>query len=262
MFKKLFGGGSRTPAPSPRPGSRPPAPAPGLRPRSEHPGAAALADAIRRESANDPHVGAKIGAREVLQRLLAALSQGPGRRVHAESLLTALGALAGYACQMSVRAQNLTLGRPEFAGFIVAEADGRRFFFGEAPNRFLFEDRFSVRSLAAGQATALGLAEEPNPHEVAKHVSETMGTPAFGVPRLPEGHRPAELPVVYVKTLWPALFPTVKLTCQNPELWPLLYAVAAQQAMDMAKATMPPDLLYALVMEAAAPMAKIDLDRY
>lgn len=262
MFKKLFGGGSRPAAPPPGPRDRPSGAAPGPRPRSEHPWDAALARTIRKQSADDPLVGPKIGSREVLQRLLEALSHGHQKRVHAESLLTALGALAGYACQMSVRARNLEQGRGEFTGFIDVEVEGRRFYLSDETNKLLFEERYSVRGLASGMAKSLGLTHDPDPHELAAHVVASMSNSTFGVPRLPEGHRPAELPIAYVKALWPAFFPTVKLTCQNHELWPLLYAAAAQQAMEMARATMSPALLYALVMEAAAPMAKVDLDRY
>ena len=263
MFKKLFGGGAKTPAPSPRPAPRP-TPRPTPRPHSsgEHPATTALVNTIRAQSATDPHIGAKIGAREVLQRLLEGLSQGPERRVHAESLLTALGALAGYACQMSIRAQSLRKGAPEFSAFITMEAGGQHYFFGDPPNQLLLESEHSVWSLAAAQAQSLGLDPLPKASEVAGHVASTIGTPAFGIPRLPEGHRPGERPIDYVRNLWPALFPTVKLLCPEPTYWPLLYAIAAQQAMEMAKATMTADLLYALVMEAAAPMAKVDLDRH
>src|SRR5690349_7973973 len=56
----------------------------------------------------DPLIGAKMGGKEVLSRLLAGMKTDKG--VHAESLFCALGALAGYACQAQLRAQAMALG--------------------------------------------------------------------------------------------------------------------------------------------------------
>lgn len=57
---------------------------------------AALLRAIEERRKTDPLVGAKIAAQEVFQRLLKGLADDRG--VHAETLLAALGALAGYSC--------------------------------------------------------------------------------------------------------------------------------------------------------------------
>ena len=67
------------------------------------PKTAALINAIRERSQEDPFIGAKLGAKEVFQRLVEGMKDSNG--VHIESLLTALGALAGYACQANLREQ-------------------------------------------------------------------------------------------------------------------------------------------------------------
>ncbi len=216
---------------------------------------AVVEDAIAREiaarRAEDPLVGARVAAQELLQSAIQAATTDRG--AHAESLFAILGALGGFACQMAVR-------RAPAAGatFAVAEtADGRRFFFGDAINAPLLEDRLSLWSLGAGQAQALG-ATPPDMIEIVRHVSASVGTPGFGIPRIPEGHGPAMLPMDYVRTLWPSWAPHVAARCGSPREWPIAFGLAVQQGMAMAKDVLAPALALSIVMECAIPMAKLD----
>ncbi|MCK9609455.1 MAG: hypothetical protein M0R33_23755 [Methylomonas sp.] len=93
MFKKLSG-------------SKPPDCVPSqMDPKTE-----ALVRAIREQSKEDPLVGAKLGGKEIFQRLVDGMKNEKG--VHIESVLCALGALAGYSCQANLRAQALAKGPP------------------------------------------------------------------------------------------------------------------------------------------------------
>ena len=206
----------------------------------------------------DPLAGAKLGAQVVFERLVRAMKNDQG--VHAESLLCALGALAGYACQASLRADALAKGLPEQAYLTeVGTRDGKKFFFGDALNKPLAESKLSVWNIAASAARQAGCATPPDLAEIFKHSSQVVGSPQFGVPRLPAGHPTGDLPINYVRMFWPALSPEVGKTCPTPDLWPVAYALAVVHAITVAGPTLDPCVALAIVMESAVPMSKIDL---
>ncbi|GHU13123.1 hypothetical protein AGMMS50225_22590 [Betaproteobacteria bacterium] len=222
------------------------------------PRAAALINAIRERSKEDPLVGAKLGAKEVFQRLLEGMKDSKG--VHIESLLTALGALAGYACQADLRAQALAKGMPETAPFqVVGTKDGKYYFFGDPLNNILAGDQYSVWSVVGGAAQHAGAKEFPDLNEIFQYTASVLGSEQFGIPRVPENHKPGDIPLNYLKVLWPALFPTIKLFCPNPTDWPILYSLAIQEAIYAGKGAIDPDLAFRIVMESAIPMSKVDL---
>jgi len=229
---------------------------------SAQPPASPAEDALLRQiserSKTDPLIGAKIGSKEVTQRLLAALTTERG--VHIESLLCALGALAGYSCQASVRAQAIVRGLPE-VGLLtpVQTKDGKTYYFGDNLNKPLAESQYSVWSVAGGGAQQAGCSNLPDLTEIFKHTSSAVGTEAFGKPRVPEKNTPHDLPLNYVRTLWPALKPLVVKFCPNPEHWPVLLGLAIQEVIVMGKSALDPCLALRLVMEAAIPMSKVNL---
>lgn len=227
-------------------------------PSAPHPATEALFRAIDAQRQTDPLIGAKLGAKDVFQKLLQGMKGERG--VHAESLLCALGALAGYACQASLREQSLAKGQPETAAFITVKSpDGKTYFFGEPLNQALAEGPYSVWSLAAGAAQHLGCQTLPELKPIFEHVVQSVGTSSFGRPRLPQGRVASDTPVNYVRALWPALLPTVKRYCKEPSEWPMLFGAAAQEAMEASKAVLAPDVALLIVMECAIPMSKVDL---
>ena len=222
------------------------------------PKTAALVNAIRERTKEDPLVGAKLGAKEVLQRLIDGMKNERG--VHVESLLCALGALAGYSCQANLRAQALSKGMPETAPFQAVETkDGKKYFFGDPLNNALAGSQHSVWGLAAGAAQHAGAGELPDINDIFKHTSSVLGGQEFGVPRVPQQHAAGDLPINYLKALWPTLFPAVELFCPNPVDWPILFSLAIQEVIIMAKSVIAPDLALRIIMESAVPMSKIDL---
>lgn len=222
------------------------------------PAAAALMRAIEEQRKTDPLIGAKLGSKEVNQRLINAMKNEKG--VHVESLLCALGALAGYACQANLRAQALEKGMPETAAFTVIDtADEKKYFFGDPLNQVLSESQYSVWGLAVGAAQHNGCSSLPDIAEIFGHVSKTVGGVEFGIPRIPDGHQPGDTPINYLKVLWPSLLPTIKQFCQKPSEWPILLGLAIQEIMDMGKGVIAPDLALKIVMESAIPMSKVDL---
>lgn len=245
MFKKLFG--------------KPSSDESKATPATEHsPQTEALLRAIQEQSKTDPLVGAKIGAKEVTQRLMGVMKTEKG--VHVESVLSALGALAGYACQASLRAQALEKNLPETAAFTVVQAkNGKQYFFGDPLNGAVAESQHSVWGLAAGAAQHAGCQNLPDINDVFRHVSQTIGGDQFGIPRIPDGHRPGDTPINYLKGLWPQLLPLTKMLCPKPVDWPIMYSLALQNVIVMAKEVIDPGLALSVAMESAIPMSKVDL---
>lgn len=218
----------------------------------------ALLRQIAERSKTDPLIGAKIGSKEVTQRLLKAMKSERG--VHIESLLCALGSLAGYSCQAAVRAQAQTRGMPESKALTRVETkDGQIYFFGDNLNKPLAESKYSVWGISAGGAQGAGCSKLLDIKEIFQHTSTAVGTPSFGVPRVPESHKPQDLPINYVRVLWPRLKPIIEKFCPDPEHWPVLLSLSVQEAIEMGKSVLDPCIALQIVMESAAPMSKVNL---
>lgn len=206
----------------------------------------------------DPLVGAKLGGKEVFQRLLRTMKDGKG--VHTESLLSALGALAGYACQAGLRADALQRGMSESQVFnVVKTASGETYYFGNRLNELLAESKMSVWSLAAGAASHNGTKDLPDLHAIFAHVSKTVGESSFGTPRVPSDHKAGDLPLNYLKTLWHPLSELARKFCKAPTEWPVMFAFAIQEAIDASKGVLDPRMALLIVMESAVPMSKVEL---
>lgn len=114
-------------------------------------------------------------------------------------------------------------------------------------------------SIVGGAAQHAGAKELPDLKEIFQHTASVLGSNQFGIPRRPENHRPGDLPINYLKAIWPQLFPTIKLFCPNPVHWPVLYSLAIQEAIYAGKNAIEPGLAFRIVMESAIPMSKVDL---
>ncbi|MEX8519211.1 MAG: hypothetical protein AB3X44_11935 [Leptothrix sp. (in: b-proteobacteria)] len=218
--------------------------------------------AINEKRKVDPLIGAKIGSKEIVQHLIAALRTDKG--VHIESLLSALGALAGYACQASIRAELIEAkGVAENAVFAVANCvDGRKYYFGDLLNKPLAESQYSVWSLAAGAAQQLGVKDMLDLEGVFGYVTDSIGGENFGVPRIPEGHTPSDLPINFLKIHWPKLMPLIRRFCAQPSEWPVLFGLAIQEVLYMGQGTIDPAVALSIAMESAIPMSKVDLEAF
>jgi hypothetical protein len=225
-----------------------------VNPLQEPPHVAAFFRAIEERRKEAPLIGAVLGGKEVCQRLIEAMKDAKG--VHVESLLSALGSLAGFSCQMSIRAENPAAGDSVFV--VVGGADGRNYFFGDRLNQPLAESQYSVWGLTAGKAQGLGCVELPDFNEIFGYVASTVGGDRFGMPRIPEGHRPSDLPLNYLKAIWPGIMPVASRFCARPSEWPILFGIAIQEVMMMGKGVVDPKLATIIVMECAVPMSKID----
>lgn len=217
---------------------------------------ASLLAQVKDMSAGDPLIGAKVVGKELALQLIDAMQAEHG--VHVESLMCAAGALAGYACQAAVRADNLARGNHELGGLSLATVtDGRQFIFGDALNKPLVESDVSVFAVAAGGAQACGCNRFPDLNAVFEHVVSTVGHPEFGVPRLPAGHVVHELPQTYLQRFWPKFSPMLERFCPNPDHWPIAWALAIQHLIAQTQKALDPCVALQVVMESAIPMSKV-----
>jgi len=214
--------------------------------------------AIAARRAQDPLVGAKLGAEDVSRRLLQAMAGEQG--VQIESFLAVCGALAGYACQASLRARAVAAGQAEPVGLhSIGTEDGRTFLVGEPLAELLFNEPHALWRLAAGAAQQAGCSDCPDPAALWRHGMESLGSEAFGVPRVPSRHQPAPDSLLALPTLWPAVQPLVQRFCPDPTEWPILYGLLTQKAISMGREVIDPCLALGIVMDVAIASAMVIL---
>jgi len=210
-------------------------------------------------SRQDALAAPRLAAAELFDELVAAMRTERG--VHAESVLTALAALAGHACQAAVRAEFIERrGWVERQTFVVVETpDGSSYYLGEPIDRGLIDDRLSIWHLACRAARQLGVEALPDLDELGRHVASTFGTPEFGWPRSPSGHEPGRTPIAYLRALWVPFHRIVDRHCERASDWPVAAGLALQQAMVLTAQALEPAMALRLVMETAMPMARVRL---
>ncbi len=230
--------------------------------KENSPGLTAMLNYIKTQSQTDPLIGAKIGAQEVYHKLTEAMKGADKKGVHAESLLCILGSLAGYSCLASVIEQSVEKGPEAPSELLMVSRGGKTYFFGDPITNAMSNNVYSVWDLAARAASGVGCKELIDIHEIYDHTAKSIGTPEFGIVRFPEGHNATDIPVNYVKDLWPVTFPTVKTFCPKPSDWPILLSIAANIAIVQGKDIVPPCLALKIVMESAVSMSKILITEY
>jgi hypothetical protein len=183
------------------------------------------------------------------------------RGIHCETILTAIGALAGYAAQQALWEGMVKPGKLAITeAFKVVETNsGATYFFGDALDTMLASlepKHLSVWKIVAGGTLASGGDHLPDMGNLLRHCAATAGTSAFGLPRLPDDHLPSILPRAALERFWPGA--RLLLALAEPLHWPLHMASAAQKLMQAMKGSIPPDLAVRIVMEAAVPMSRVD----
>lgn len=179
--------------------------------------------------------------------------------LHVETLLSALGAVAGFACQITVREAFVKTGRmPEQGAFVVlGVSDGSRLFAGDLLNRYLLESPRSVWSLVGGAAQAAGAETLPDIREIARFVIGSVGND-YGSIRVPPDHQPHETPLQTLKTQWAAVYQILKANQAETENYGLYLGLAGQYLILEAKGILDPKMAAQIFMESAVSMAKID----
>lgn len=220
-----------------------------------------LLQQIQEKSSSDPLIGAKVVSRELVRLVMMTMKDGRG--VHIESLLCAMGAMAGYACQAGIRAQAVAAGKPPNVYFQIVEMkSGLHFYFGDTLNGPLAQDRLSIWSLAAGVVSQQGVKALPKLQDMFSRVAKQVGEESFGRVDFPEGHNASDLPINYVKHLYPKFAPLVERLTGNPKHWSVAWGLAIQEVLKQSKGALDPALALNIVMQSAIPMSKVELSEY
>lgn len=199
---------------------------------------------------------------QISAKLRASLEEqlsDPKGRVHVETMLSALGAMAGFGCQIAVRAA-MKAGRinPDGALVEVTTHDGEIYYYGDQINQPLLEAPISVWKLIAGAAQHAGAGELPDIIEIAKHVSATVGGGGFGVLTVDAKNQPHEAPMEALKTYWQPSYALIESLSGDPIMTGWYFAGAAQGVIVDARQVIDPALSCRIVMEAAVAMSKVD----
>jgi hypothetical protein len=215
------------------------------------------------------------------------------RGVHAETLLVSIGAIAGFAIQCAVDERNKKrdvpgahkdMPRSELGKLmhdrglaVVAVAkSGEKYQFGDLLNGYLVHQTTTVNyhlfQILAAAAVQAGAKFEnlPDPIPMFAHAAKTIGTPEYGILHPPQGLNPHYTPRQALDEFWPhvkfilertdgqgGVAPAIGRNVK-PEYWPLVTALVARQFLLWAKDTIDPRVAFALIMESAIVMSKVD----
>ncbi|HVW73459.1 MAG TPA: hypothetical protein VHC39_07455 [Rhizomicrobium sp.] len=196
-------------------------------------------------------------------------------RIHAETLLVGIGAIAGFASQNAALIRGAEATRqagavPPNSVVLATTREGSRILLGDWINGYIApqkESQFSLHNFAGAAAISAGVKAQdlPDFREMFQHVVKAAGTSAFGKVRAPACHDPQFQPVNFLKLGgWGlmvgimALKPPVGVT--EPPLeeahWPIIASIVAGRLINQAKDVLAPGIAYAMVMEAAIIASK------
>jgi hypothetical protein len=243
LLLALFGIGRKKPVPE----------------RPDHGHEAVLRLLDEKEQQGDEVTRLQVAGRALFGGVTNMISR-PDRGARIDDLLGILGATGGFACIVGALHSASRAGEVDEHSLAIATAkDGRKYYFGNLPNRQLMEDRLSLLSLTLGAAQAAGaVATFDSVHEVVKRTASTVGTPDFGTPDLPNEHRPGDSFDQYVRYLWPKVCEALDLYKVNPEGRASAIGFAIQSAIDAGKSVLDPATAAQIVIEYAVPAAKLD----
>ncbi|MBX9777910.1 MAG: hypothetical protein K2Y71_26315 [Xanthobacteraceae bacterium] len=199
--------------------------------------------------------------RTIAAMLMAQQIQHTGQ-VHSETLLTELGALAGFAVQMSIRKSVIERQKLNADTILVevATKNDEVYYFSDLLNWMLFENTeqppYSVWAYVRAAVPLTHHLLLPDISEIVSNAARSIGTSRFGVPRLPREHMPHKLPRAALEEHWRRIH--AELGSRNPSQWPYDIAAAAQWQMLTGRDTIDPAFAARIVMEAAIPMSKVD----
>jgi hypothetical protein len=206
--------------------------------------------------------------RELVGRTIAAMLMAQQIKhtgeVHPETLLTELGALAGFAVQISIRKSVIERQKldPDAILVEVATKNGEIYYFSDLLNWVLFENTghppFCVWSYVMAAVPAELRLLLPDISEIVSNTARAIGTSRYGVPRLPREHMPRKLPRAALEEHWRFIRAELEASGRDPSGWPYDIAAAAQWQMLTGRETLEPPLAAGIVMEAAIPMSKVD----
>ncbi len=196
----------------------------------------------------------------VLQMLMEKLLTERG--IHIETIFAALGALAGFGCQMAIREGFIKTGKlPEREALVeVVTTSDEVYYFGDFLNEPLLSvapGRVSVLGLVLAAAEAAGAKMFPDIEEIVMRAASTCGTPEFFEMNVPKDHQPQIAPLEALRLYWPECREVLENAHTDPVHWGWIIAQAAQTLIVQTKDILEPEMAAKIIMEAAIPMSKI-----
>lgn len=193
----------------------------------------------------------------------------PDNRLHAETYVAAVGAVAGFAAQRTVFAVH--------AGAPLQQAtlpNGDKFLFGDLLNNQLFaqteaDAKGRVWPVAASAAVAAGLPMDkvPSTEKMFAHVSTLIASGKEGMPSITPHHHPHATPQQLLKTLWPRVITLFrgdfddfhrKFGAVPQKWWGPVAAFGCGKPITDVKRVLAPDIALTILMETAIYASKID----
>lgn len=195
------------------------------------------------------------GAQAVLDRIVNAMTGSSGE-VHPQSLLCAVGSLAGYACQQDVRDKFVYEKKlPEDKVFtIIQDKQGRNFYFGDLIDEFLAREKYSVWAFAGGALNHLGKGLI-DINDIFRYVSFVAGGEQFGKVR---SCNMGETMDGYLRLLWKPLYQICQGFCEKGELH-ILYGMCVQKAVMVCSKRLDSGECARIAMESAVSMARFSM---
>ena len=181
------------------------------------------------------------------------------REIYPQSLVCALGSLAGFACQKDVKLIFMKKnGLSEDKIFtVMTDKQGRKIFFGDLLNEPLVNDKYSVWAMIGGAVKKRG-ESLPDVNDIFRYISYTAGGESFGKPRACEV---GESMIYYLKLLWLPMLKIAKQYAGENELH-VLFGIALQKAVYAAGGYMNVTEAARIAMESAVSMSKVDYNSF
>lgn len=218
----------------------------------------ALIDAVSRAAVERPYLNQQVTGREIANNILAALEDERG--VHVDTAFGVLGSLAGFCCHYAVHSEIKSKKiKPTPNTYVHQKTpSGRRLYSGTLIHNNLFASEMSIWSLASAMAIKLGAQIHPDVDDLISHCETLASSDEDVWPRLPDNHMPRDLPINFVRHLFPSYLPLLNKYDPDPGKYYLSFGFAIQSLMETAKDVVDPELALHIVMECAAPSAQID----
>lgn len=195
------------------------------------------------------------GALAVLDRIVKAMTGSSGE-IHPQSLLCAVGSLAGYACQQDVREKFVYEKKlPEDKVFtVIQDKQGRNFYFGDLLDELLARDKYSVWAFVGGALEHIGKGLI-DINDILRYVSFVAGGEQFGKVR---SCQTGETMDGYLKIFWRPLVQLCESYCEKGELH-ILYGMCVQKAIVVCSKRLDAGECGRIAMESAVSMARYSM---
>jgi hypothetical protein len=220
-------------------------------------------------------IGCNFALGHLIQNLGAPLTRDG--RIHAETMMCAVGAVAGACAQISLLNDPVAhkkAASQENGIVVVKTNDGREWLYGEAINHMLTSADPAIAPMRvwnnlAGGAIGAGLSPDdlPTLEQVFGHVSQALGGPMDGRSSVEMKHQPHLTVLDALKIVWPVahdcLTGNISEICRKNGFaaadtsWAAVSAVAAGRLLVQVAEILPPKIALIIGIESAIWASKM-----